>query len=138
VTWNLSLNSLVLLLLLNLEEESAVDVRQDTSEGDGGADQSVELLITTDSELQVAGGDTLNFEILGSVSSQLENLSSEILKNSGDVDSGFGTNAHLVLGVVLQETLDTTAGELETSLAGVALLLLASIGANLASGRLSA
>jgi hypothetical protein len=46
-------------------------------------------------------------------SSQLENLSSEILKNSGDVDSGFGTNAHLVLGVVLQETLDTTAGELE-------------------------
>jgi hypothetical protein len=67
VTWNLSLNSLVLLLLLNLEEESAVDMRQDTSEGDGGADQSVELLITTDSELQVAGGDTLNFEILGSV-----------------------------------------------------------------------
>jgi hypothetical protein len=67
VTWNLSLNSLVLLLLLNLEEESAVDMRQDTSEGDGGADQSVELLITTDSELQVAGGDTLDFEILGSV-----------------------------------------------------------------------
>lgn len=67
MTWNLSLNSLVLLLLLNLEEESAVDMRQDTSEGDGGADQSVELLITTDSELQVAGGDTLNFEILGSV-----------------------------------------------------------------------
>lgn len=67
MTWNLSLNSLVLLLLLNLEEESAVDMRQDTSEGDGGADQSVELLITTDSELQVAGGDTLDFEILGSV-----------------------------------------------------------------------
>lgn len=46
-------------------------------------------------------------------SCQLENFSSEILKNGGDVYSGFGTNAHLVLGVVLQETLDTTAGELE-------------------------
>lgn len=67
MTWNLSLNSLVLLLLLNLEEESTVDMWQDTSEGDGGADKSVELLVTTNSQLQVTGGDTLDLEILGSV-----------------------------------------------------------------------
>lgn len=59
--------SLELLLLLDLEQESAVDVWQDTTEGDGGTDQGVELLVTTDGKLQVAGGDTLDLEILGSV-----------------------------------------------------------------------
>ena len=63
----LSLNSLVLLLLLNLEKQSAVDVRQDTTKGDGGADECVEFLVTTNGELQVAGCDTLDLEILGSV-----------------------------------------------------------------------
>jgi len=138
LTRNLSLKSLVLLLLFDLEQESTIDMWQDTSKGDGGADQSVEFFIATDSELEVARGNALDFEILGGVSCQLENFSSEILEDGCDVDSGLGTNAHLVLSVVLQETLDTTARELETSLAGVALLLLTSIGADLASGRLSA
>lgn len=40
---------------------------QDTTEGDGGADQGIELLVTTDGKLQVAGSDTLDLEILGSV-----------------------------------------------------------------------
>lgn len=40
---------------------------QDTTEGDGGADQGVELLVTTDGKLQVAGRDTLDLEILGGV-----------------------------------------------------------------------
>jgi hypothetical protein len=42
-------------------------VWQYTSEGDGRADQGVELLITTDGELQVAGCDALDLEILGGV-----------------------------------------------------------------------
>lgn len=29
------------------------------------------------------------------------------------IEVTFGTNAHLVLGVILEETLDTTTGELE-------------------------
>jgi len=112
-------------------------MRQDTSERDGGADQRVEFFITTDSKLQVARGDTLDFEILCGVSCELEDFSGEIFENGGNVDGCLGTDAHLVLGVVLQETLDTTAGELKTSLAGVALLLFASIGSHLASRRLS-
>lgn len=63
----LSLDGLVLLLLLDLEQQRTVDVWQYTSEGDSRADQGVELLITTDSELQVAGCDALNLEILGGV-----------------------------------------------------------------------
>lgn len=63
----LGLDGLVLLLLLDLEQQRAVDVWQYTSEGDGGADQRVELLVTTDGELQVAGSDALDLEILGGV-----------------------------------------------------------------------
>lgn len=44
---------------------------------------------------------------------ELENLSSEILEDGGNVDGSLGANTHLVLGVCLEETLDTTAGELE-------------------------
>lgn len=46
-------------------------------------------------------------------SCELENFSSQVLEDSGNVDGSLGSNAHFVLGVVLQETLDTTAGELE-------------------------
>lgn len=40
---------------------------QHTTEGDGGTDQGVELLVTADGELQVARRDTLDLEILGGV-----------------------------------------------------------------------
>lgn len=63
----LGLLRLELLLLLNLEQESTVDVWQDTTEGDGGANQGIELFVTTDGKLQVAGGNTLDLEILGGV-----------------------------------------------------------------------
>lgn len=42
-------------------------MRQYTSEGDGRADQRVELLVAADGELQVAGRDALDLEILGGV-----------------------------------------------------------------------
>lgn len=40
---------------------------QYTSEGDRCTDQRVELLVTADGELQVAGCDALDLEILGGV-----------------------------------------------------------------------
>jgi len=45
-------------------------------------------------------------------SCELENFSSQVFENSGNVDGSLGSHAHFVLGVVFQETLDTTAGEL--------------------------
>jgi hypothetical protein len=44
---------------------------------------------------------------------KFEDFSGEILENSGNIDGCLGANAHLVLSVVLQESLDTTAGELQ-------------------------
>lgn len=46
-----SLGNATLLLLLHLEQKRAINVRQHTSEGNGGTDERVELLITADGEL---------------------------------------------------------------------------------------
>jgi len=46
-------------------------------------------------------------------SCKLEDFSCQVFEDSCNVDCSLGSNAHLILGVVLQETLDTTAGELE-------------------------
>lgn len=40
---------------------------QDTAKGNGGADQGIELFVTANGELQVARGDALDLEVLGSV-----------------------------------------------------------------------
>lgn len=103
----------LLLLLLDLEQQRTVDVRQDTTKRNRGADQSIELLVTTDRQLQVAGGDTLDLQILGSVACQLQHFGCQVLEHGGHVHSCLGANAHLVLRVGLEETLDTTTGELD-------------------------
>lgn len=43
---------------------------------------------------------------------QLEDFGSQVLENRGYVHGSLGTDAHLVLGVLLEETLDTAAGKL--------------------------
>jgi hypothetical protein len=124
VSRNFSALESLLLLLLDLEQQRAVDVRQNTTKSDGGTDKGVELLVAANGELQVAGGDTLDFEVLGCVAGELEDFGSQVLQNCGYVYCGLCANTHLVLGVVLEETLDTTAGELKTSALRVAHLLL--------------
>ena len=61
---------------------------QHTAKSDGGADQGVQLFITTDSELQVTRGDTLDFEILCSVTGKLEDFGCEVFEDGSDVDGG--------------------------------------------------
>ena len=51
-----------------------MDVRDDTAARDGGLDQRVELLVTTDGELQVARRDALDAQVLGRVTRELEHL----------------------------------------------------------------
>lgn len=79
---------LALLLLLHLQEQGAVDAGQDTTEGDGGTDEGIQLLVTTDGELQVTRGDTLDLQVLGGVASKFQDLSSQVLQDSGNVDGG--------------------------------------------------
>lgn len=70
-----------------LKDESLVDVRDDTTASNSGLDESVELLIASNSELQMSGSNSLNLKILRSVAGKLEDLSSQVLENSSCVDS---------------------------------------------------
>jgi len=45
-------------------------------------------------------------------SCKLEDFGSEVLQHSGHIHGRLGADTHLVLCVLLQETLDTAAGEL--------------------------
>lgn len=47
-------------------------------------------------------------------SCELQDFSSKILENGRNINCCLSSDAHLVLGVLLQETLDTTAGELDS------------------------
>ena len=58
-----------------------MDVRNDTTTGDGRLDERVKLLVTTDGKLKVARRDALDLKVLGGVARKLENLSSEVLED---------------------------------------------------------
>ena len=110
-------------LLGLLGEEDSLDVGEDTALGDGHTGkQLVQLLVVTDGQLEVTGDDPGLLVVTGSVASQLEDLSCQVLHDGGHVDGG--TSSH-TLGVVslAEETVDTSHGELESSTAGPGLCL---------------
>ena len=104
-------------------EEDSLDVGEDSTLGNGNSsEQLVQLLVITDGELKVTGDDPGLLVVTGSVASQLEDLSSQVLHDGSHVDGG--TSSH-PLGVVslAEETVDTSHGELESSTAGPGLCL---------------
>ena len=122
--------------LASLVDERLVDVRNDTTASDGGLDQVIQLFVTTDGKLQVAGGDALHAEIAGGVSGQLENLGAQVLQNGGHVNSGVGTDATFLVHTNFDVSVDAANRELKTSTHGTrlrGLLLLVADLATLAS-----
>lgn len=60
-------------------EELGENVGQDTTLGDdNGSEELVQLLVVSDSELQVTGDDTGLLVVSGGVTGKLEDLSSEV------------------------------------------------------------
>lgn len=97
-----------------------MDVGENTTLGNGDVTQElVQLLIVADGKLEVTGNDTGLLVVTGGVSSQLENLSSEVLENGSKVNGSTGTDT---LGVVTlaEQTVDTANREGQTSLGGTA------------------
>jgi hypothetical protein len=74
-----------------------VDVRDDTTAGNGALDEGVKLLISTDGQLQVARSDTLHLEIFTRISSQLQNLCCQVLQDGGRIDCCSSTNTTVCL-----------------------------------------
>lgn len=99
-----------------------MDVGKNTTLGDDDvAKQLVELFVVADGELKVTGHDTRLLVVTGGVTGELEDLSSEVLEDSGEVDWCSGTDT---LGVValLEETVDTTNGDWESAAVLVAIV----------------
>ena len=90
-----------------------MDVRDHTTASNGSLDQGVVLFIAADSKLKVARGDALHLKVLGGVTGELENLSSEVLKNGSRINSRSGTDAGAGVNSALQETVDSSHGELK-------------------------
>ena len=112
-----------LLLLGLLGEKDGLDVGEDTTLSDGNSGEKlVQLLVVADGELEMSGDDSRLLVVTGSVTGQLEDLSSEVLEDGGQVDGGASTNS---LGVVslTKESVNTTDGELKSRTAGSALCL---------------
>lgn len=99
-------------------EEEHVDVGQNTTAGDGGAAQQLgELLVVADSELDVAGHNSALLVVAGSVAGELEDLSSEVLKDGSKVHWGTSTNAFGV-SAMLQEAGNSANWERKSCLGG--------------------
>ena len=110
-----------LLLFRLLGEKDSLDVGKDTTLSDGDSrEELVQFLVITDGELEMSWDDSGLLVVTGGVTSQLEDLSSEVLEDGSQVDGSTSTDS---LGVVslAKESVNTTNRELKTSTAGSAL-----------------
>lgn len=89
-----------------------MDVRDDTTTGNSGLDQSVKLFITSDGEEQVSWSDSLDLQVLRGVTCKLKDLSSEVLEDGSAVDGGSGTDSAVGTHSRFQESMDSSDWEL--------------------------
>jgi len=76
-----------------LSDQRLVDVRDDPASSNRCLDQRVQLLVSTDRQLEMSRGDPLHLQILGCVAGQLEHLGGEILEDGRAVDGRSGSNS---------------------------------------------
>merc|ERR1712241_102264 len=98
-----------------LADERLVDVGDDSTARDGSLDQSVQLFVPPDGELEMSGGDSLHLQVLTGVAGQLEDLSREVLQDGGAVDGSGGSNTATAEGPGLQMTVDPSYRKLQSS-----------------------
>ena len=98
--------------LRGLHDESLVDVRDHTAASNGGLDQSVELFVTADSQLQVTGSDALDLEVLRGIARQFKDFSGQVLEDRGRVHSRGCTNSAAGVDSGLEDSVNSSNGEL--------------------------
>ena len=101
-------------LLVGLNDQGLVDVRDHTTASDGSLDQSVKLFITADSELEMTRSYSLHLEVLAGVTGELQDLSGQVLEDSSSVDGGRGADAAVRANSALQKSVDSSNRELKT------------------------
>lgn len=93
-----------------------MDVGDNTSTSNGGLDERVKFLVTADRQLQVAGGDALNLQVLACISSQLKHLSGEVLEDCCGVDRRSRADTAVGAHSALQESVNSSDRELNAKL----------------------
>ena len=104
-----------LLLFGFLGEEYCLDVGEYTTLGNGDTgEEFVQLFVITDGELKMTGDDPGLLVVTGSVTSELQNLSCEVLHDCSKVDWCTGSYALSIVSFA-EKTVDTSYWELESS-----------------------
>lgn len=116
VTTHTIVLKLGLLALLRLVDKRLVNVRNNTTTSNSRLDQSIQLFVTTNGELQMPRRNTLDLQVLAGIAGQFQHFGREILENSGSVDGSRSTNTMSVMNRLLEETVHTTDRKLKTSL----------------------
>ena len=92
-----------------------MDVGDDTTTSDGALDKGVQLFITADRQLEVAGRDALHLEIFARVPSQLKDLCCQVLQDCCRVHSSGCSHPAAGLDPFFQLAMDTPDGELQVT-----------------------
>lgn len=101
-----------------LGKEDLVDIGQHATGGNGHAsEQTVELLIIANRELDVTRNDTALLVVASGVARKLEDLRRQVLEHRSKVDRGTRPNA-LRIPSRAKEACDTSNGELQPSFGG--------------------
>jgi hypothetical protein len=106
----------VFLRSVALLDELGVDVGENSTGSDGDlAQELVQLLVVSDSELNVSGDDSHLLALLSGVSGEFQDLSDHVLQHGGEVHGSARTDSAGV-SAVLQESSNSANRELKTSL----------------------
>ena len=101
-------------LLGLLGEKHCLDVRQYSALSDGDTtEEFVQLFVVADSQLQVTRNDASLLVVAGSVTSQLKDLSSQVLEHSRQVDRRTSSHALSVISFT-EKSMNTTHGKLKS------------------------
>lgn len=95
-----------------LHDQGFVDVGDHTTASNGGLDQSVKFFVSTNGQLEVTRSYSLHLKVLRGVTCEFEDLSGEVLKDSCSVNRRRGTNTAVGAHSALQESVDSSNGEL--------------------------
>jgi len=100
-------------------DERLVNVRDYTTTSDSSLDEGIQLLISSDGQLQMPWSNSLHFQILASISSKLKNLCGQVFKDWSQVDSSSCPNSPMGRDPLLQMPVDTTDRELYSDIVDI-------------------
>ena len=104
---------LLALSLGSLVDQRLVDVGDNSSSCDGRLDQCVQLLVSADGKLKMAGSNPLHSKIPGRVPSKLQHLSAEVLADRSHVDGRSGAYTAMSSNPGLEMAMNSSDGKLQ-------------------------